>query len=213
LWNNTGRDVTPSLSRGRESVETLRVLVADDEEAVRATLVELLANLSHQVVGEARDGQEAVALARTTNPHVILLDIRMPRLDGLQAARAISEEGPVPIIIVTAHADQELIEEAAEAGVFSYLLKPITQQRLAAAISTARARFADLEILRAEVGDLKGALEARKLVERAKGILMRDLRVGEQEAYRWLKRTSSHHNQKLADVARRIVALEQRHTL
>ncbi len=192
-------------------METLRIVVADDEEAVRATLVELASALNHQVVGEARDGQEAVALARTTSPDLILLDIRMPHLDGLQAAHAISEERPVPIIIVTAHADQDLIEEAAEAGVFSYLLKPITQQRLAAAISTARARFADLQLLRSEVGDLKGALEARKLVERAKGILMRDLRVGEQEAYRWLKRTSSHHNQKLADIARRIVALEQQH--
>jgi response regulator NasT len=102
------------------------------------------------------------------------------------------------------------MEQAAEVGVFSYLLKPVTLQRLAAAISTARARFFDLQMLRSEVGDLQSALEARKLVERAKGILMRDLRVGEQEAYRWLKRTSSHHNQKLAEVARRIVALEQR---
>jgi response regulator NasT len=190
-------------------VKSLRVLVADDDEAVRAALVQLSQALNHEVVGEARDGHEAVALARTTNPDVVLLDIRMPHMDGLKAAKAITDEKLLPIIIVTAHADQTLMEEAAEVGVFSYLLKPITLQRLAAAISTARARFADLQVLRAEVGDLKSALEARKLVERAKGILMRDLRVGEQEAYRWLKRTSSHHNKKLAEVARRIVALEQ----
>jgi len=190
-------------------VNSLRVLIADDEEAVRAVLVQLSQALSHQVVGQAHDGHEAVALARTTNPDMILLDIRMPHMDGLEAARAITSEKLVPIIIVTAHADQALMEQAAEAGVFSYLLKPITLQRLAAAISTARARFADLQMLRSEVGDLQSALEARKLIERAKGILMRDLRVGEQEAYRWLKRASSHHNQKLAEVARRIVALEQ----
>jgi response regulator NasT len=130
-------------------------------------------------------------------------------MNGIEAAKAISAERLVPIIIVTAHAEQQLMEEAAEVGVFSYLLKPITSQRLAAAISTARARFADLQLLRTEVGDLKGALEARKLIERAKGILMRDMKVGEQEAYRWLKRTSSHHNQKLAEIARRIVALEK----
>lgn len=191
-------------------MESLRVLIADDEEAIRAALVQLSQALSHQVVAQARDGHEAVMLARTTDPDVILLDIRMPHMDGIEAARAITAERLVPIIIVTAHADHSLMEEAAEAGVFSYLLKPITLQRLAAAISTARARFSDLELLRAEVGDLKTALEARKLIERAKGILMRDMRVGEQEAYRWLKRTSSHHNQKLSDVARRIVALEQR---
>ncbi len=191
-------------------MESLRVLIADDEEAIRAVLVQLSQALGHQVVGQAHDGQEAVALARTTDPDMILLDIRMPHMDGLEAARAITSEKLVPIIIVTAHADQALMEQAAEVGVFSYLLKPVTLQRLAAAISTARARFFDLQMLRSEVGDLQSALEARKLVERAKGILMRDLRVGEQEAYRWLKRTSSHHNQKLAEVARRIVALEQR---
>ena len=190
-------------------MESLRVLIADDEESIRAVLVQLAQALSHQVVGQARDGHEAVALARTTNPDMILLDIRMPHMDGLEAARAITSEKLVPIIIITAHADQTLMEQAAEVGVFSYLLKPITLQRLAAAISTARARFADLQMLRSEVGDLQSALEARKLIERAKGILMRDLRVGEQEAYRWLKRTSSHHNQKLAEVARRIVALER----
>ena len=187
----------------------LRVLVADDEEAVRLALVRLTEALGHTVAAEARDGQEAVVQARTADPDVALLDIRMPRMDGLEAARAISECRPLPIIIVTAHADAELMERAAAVGAFSYLLKPITRERLAGAISTALARFADLQLLRDEVGDLKRALEARKLVERAKGVIMRDLGVGEQEAYRWLKRTSSLNNQKLADVARRVVALDQ----
>jgi len=191
-------------------VKSLRLLVAEDEDVARATLVGLIESLGHQVAAGAQDGREAVRLARTTGPDLALLDIRMPHMDGLEAARAISEERMIPIIIVTGHTDEELMEEAAEIGVFSYLLKPVTRERLAAAISTARARFADLELLRGEVGDLTRALEARKVVERAKGIVMRDMGVGEQEAYRWLKRTSSHSNKPLAEVARRIVALEKR---
>ena len=191
-------------------MEALRLLVADDEEAVRKTLVSMSEALGHRVVAEARDGREAVDMAELTAPDLVLLDIRMPRMDGLEAAEAILEHQCLPIVIVTGHTQHTLMRQAAEVGVFSYLVKPITPERLAAAISTAQARFADLELLREEVGDLKQALEARKLVERAKGILMRDMQVGEQEAYRWIKRTSSRSNQKLAEVARRIVALDAR---
>jgi len=190
-------------------VERLRVVVADDEEWVRATLVRMCESLGHQVVGQARDGQEAVDLAEQTAPDLLLLDIRMPHMDGLEAARAITERTFVTILIVTAHTDTAFIEQAAEAGVFSYLVKPITSERLAAAISTARARFADLLRLKEELGDLEQALTARKMIERAKGILMRDMGVGEQEAHRWLKRASSHHNQKIGEIARRIVALDR----
>jgi response regulator NasT len=190
-------------------LESLRILVADDDDAVRTALVQLSLALNHRVVAEARDGREAVLLADSTSPDLALLDIRMPHMDGIEAARAINQRHMIPVIIVTAHPDEGLMEQAAEVGVFAYLLKPLTRNRLAAAISTARARFADLQTLREEVGDLRRALEARKLVERAKGIVMRDLGVGEQEAYRWLKRTSSHSNQKLADVARRIVAMDE----
>jgi AmiR/NasT family two-component response regulator len=191
-------------------VESLRILVADDDDAVRTALARLSESLGHRVVAEARDGVEAVELAARTSPNLVLLDIRMPRMDGLEAAREMTEREALPIVIVTAHTDEDLMQQAAEVGAFSYLVKPITGDRLAAAISTARARFADLELLKAEVGGLKEALEARKLIERAKGIIMRDMGVGEQEAYRWLKRTSSHSNQKIAQVARRIVALESR---
>jgi len=186
----------------------LRLLVAEDDDAVRTALVRMVESLGHEVVAEARDGREAVELAGRAAPDLLLLDIRMPRMDGLEAARVIIEERPLPIVIITAHTDQELIQEASEVGVFSYLVKPMTRDRLAAAITTAQARFADLQLLRSEVGDLQRALESRKLVERAKGIVMRDMGVGEQEAYRWLKRTSSHSNRKLAEVARRIVALD-----
>jgi len=189
-------------------VERLRILVADDEESVRRALATMCELLGHQVVAQARDGEEAVSLARQTTPDLILLDIRMPHMDGLEAARTISQHVFAPILIVTGHTDDDFIQEAAEAGVFSYLVKPMTSERLSAAISTARARFSDLFHLKEELGDIKQALEARKLIERAKGILMRDMRIGEQEAYRWLKRASSHHNQKLAEIARRVVALD-----
>ncbi len=191
---------------------TMRILVADDEDAVRNAIVQMSESLGHRVVAQASDGREAVAMVEQAKPDLVLLDIRMPELSGLEAARSILETRPVPIVIVTGHTDQALIDDAAELGVFSYLVKPLTRERLAGAIATALARFKDVESLRGEVGDLKDSLDARKLVERAKGIIMRDMDVGEQEAYRWLQRTSSRSNQKLAAVARRIVALEARAT-
>ncbi len=189
-------------------MDRLRLLVAEDEEGARLTLVRMSESLGHQVVAEACNGQEAVEMAELTSPDLLLLDIRMPQMDGLTAARTILERAPLPVVIVTGHADEHLIRRAADTGVFSYLVKPITLERLAAAISTARARFADMQILREEVGDLRDALEARKLIERAKGILMRDLAVSEQDAYRWLKATSSRTNCKMSEIARRVVALE-----
>jgi len=189
-------------------VEALRLLVAEDESSVRKALVHMSESLGHQVVAQASDGQEAVEMAEVASPDLILLDIRMPRMNGLEAAKTILEHESVPVVIVTGYTDKQLMQEAAEIGAFSYLVKPITRERLAAAISTAQARFADLRLLRDEVGDLKRSLEARKLIERAKGIVMRDMGVGEQEAYRWLKRTSSQSNVKIAEIARRIVALD-----
>ena len=189
-------------------MERLRLLIADDEPAVRKALVRMSESLGHEVVAQAGDGREAVSMAGLARPDLLLLDIRMPNLSGLEAAKAILERAAIPIVIVTGHTQQSLIDDAARAGVYSYLVKPITRERLAAAIATAQARFDEMQLLRGEVGDLKDSLDARKLVERAKGIIMRDMGVGEQEAYRWLKRTSSRSNQKIAEVARRIVALD-----
>jgi response regulator NasT len=191
-------------------VERLRLLVADDEASARLALVRLSESLGHEVVAEACDGREAVDMTELTAPDLLLLDIAMPNMDGLEAAEAILERSQIPVVIVTGHTGQHLIKRAADCGVFSYLVKPVTRERLAAAISTARARFSDMQGLRDEVGGLKDALEARKLVERAKGVLMRDLGVGEQEAYRWLKRSSSQSNRRISEIARDIVALESR---
>jgi AmiR/NasT family two-component response regulator len=189
-------------------VNGLRVLVADDDDAVRATLVELCKSLGHEVVAEARDGREALDLIESTAPELVLLDIQMPQISGLEAAKLVAEKREVPVLIVTAFADESLMREAARSGAFSYIVKPVSRERLAAAVSTAVARFEDLQKLRGEVGDLKQSLEERKLIERAKGILMRDMGVKEQEAYSWLKRASSHHNLRIGEVARRVVTLE-----
>jgi len=158
-------------------VPILRVLIADDEEPVRSAIAAMSESLGHEVVALAQDGSEAVELAELTNPDLLLLDIEMPKLNGLGAARALLEKTLLPIVIVTGHTDQSLIEDAAQVGVFSYLVKPITKERLSAAIATALARFNDLASLRGEVGDLRESLDARKLVERAKGIIMRHMMV------------------------------------
>jgi AmiR/NasT family two-component response regulator len=189
-------------------MKRLRVLIADDESAVREMLAEMCRALGHVVVGEARDGREALQLADDVLPDLVLLDIKMPEMDGIEASRMISQKWNVPVLIVTAYADDQLMRQAAESGAFNYIIKPLTKERLAAAISMALARFTDLQGLKEEVGDLKQSLEDRRLIERAKGILMRDMRVGEQEAFAWLKRTSSHHNTRLGEVARRVVSLE-----
>lgn len=186
----------------------LRVLVAEDDDAVRMTLVEQCKTLGYDVVAEARDGAEAVTLTGTCAPDMLLLDIQMPEKTGLEVAREVIQNRDIPVLIITAHADQGLIEEAARCGAFSYMIKPVSRERLAAAASTALARYTDMQNLKEEVGDLKQSLEDRKLIEHAKGILIRDMGVKEQEAYFWLKRTSSHHNTKIAEVARRVVALE-----
>ena len=186
----------------------LRILVADDDDSARTTLVHLCQSLGHHVVGEAANGQEAIDLADQGLPDLALLDIRMPEVSGLEAARVITHRWSVPVIIITGHSDESLIREAAETGALNYILKPLTRERLAAAIAVGLARSSELRGLRQEVVELKQSLEDRKLIERAKGILMRDMNVGEQEAFFWLKRTSSHRNARLGDIARRVVALE-----
>jgi response regulator NasT len=189
-------------------MKRMRVLIADDEEAVRSVIAAMCQSLGHIVVGVARDGTEALALLEETRPDLALLDIKMPEPNGIEVARVISQRQNIPVLIVTAFADDNLMRQAAESGVFSYLLKPLTRDRLAEAISTVSASFTKIQKMQEEIDDLKQSLEERKLIERAKGILMRDMKVGEQEAFSWLKRTSSHSNTKLVDVARRLIALE-----
>ena len=151
----------------------MRVLVAEDETIIRMDLCALIERAGHEVVGEARDGAEAVgARGARCRPDLVVMDVKMPHLDGIEAARRILAMRPVPIVMLTAYASQDLVERAAEVGVFGYLVKPFREADLVPAIATARARFVELEALRAEAASLADALATRKVLERAKGILM-----------------------------------------
>src|SRR5512134_4168366 len=160
-----------------------RVLVAEDETLIRLDLKGLLEAAGFEVCAEARDGEEAVALARETQPDVALLDVKMPRLDGIEAARRILEERPIPIVMVTAYGERDLVSRAVEAGVFGYLVKPFREADLLPAIHAAKARHEELAALREEADSLAEALATRKLVERAKGLLMDREGLTEQEAF------------------------------
>jgi AmiR/NasT family two-component response regulator len=161
------------------------------------------------VVGVAATGRRAVEMVRTLEPDLILLDIAMPGLDGISAAREMLTIRTVPIVMVTGHADPDLVERAASAGAFTYLLKPVSQAALDAAIQTARARFGELQTLRNQVRDLTQALEVRKVVEQAKGILMKRLRVSEAEAFRRLQRRAAAQRKSLQEIAEAIRVADQ----
>jgi response regulator NasT len=165
-------------------------MVAEDETLIRLDLQALLEGAGFEVCAAARDGAEAVELARSEQPDLAILDVKMPRLDGIEAARKILEEQPMPIVMLTAFDEDGLVARAVDAGVFAYLAKPFREQDLLTAIRTARARFADLHAVRVEADSLAEALEARKAIERAKGILMEKEGLTEQEAFLRLRNAS-----------------------
>jgi response regulator NasT len=157
------------------------------------------------VVAEASTGREAVTLSAECQPDLAILDIKMPDLDGIGAAREIVAQRAIPIVLLTAYSEVELIERATGAGVFAYLIKPVSEEELQPTIHLARARFREFEQLAAEVSSLREALEARKHIERAKGILMKRLGISEAEAFRRMQVQSQKENKKLIDIARAIV--------
>ena len=168
----------------------MRILVAEDESIIRLDLKALLERAGFEVCAEARDGIEAVELAREVEPDLAVLDVKMPRLDGVEAARQIIAERPIPIVMVTAYGQEEIVSRAVEAGVFGYLVKPFREQDLLPAIHTARARHEELAELREEAETLAEALAARKSIERAKGLLMEREGLTEQEAFARLRKAS-----------------------
>jgi two-component system, response regulator PdtaR len=184
----------------------MRILIAEDETIIRLDLRDLLQRSGLDVVAEAKDGEEAVELARSAQPDVAILDVKMPRLDGIEAARRILEERPIPIVMLTAYGQQELVARAIEAGVFGYLVKPFREQDLLPAIHTARARHEELAALREEADSLAEALAARKAIERAKGLLMEKEGLTEQEAFERLRRASQVSGRPLKVVAEAVVA-------
>jgi two-component system, response regulator PdtaR len=184
----------------------VRILVAEDETIIRLDLRSLLEHAGYEVCGEARDGVEAVELARELEPDLAVMDVKMPRLDGIDAARRILEERPIPIVMVTAYGQEEIVSRAVEAGVFGYLVKPFREQDLVPAIHTARARHEELQALRAEAESLSEALAARKAIERAKGVLMAKEGLTEQEAFERLRRASQISGRPLKVVAEALIA-------
>jgi response regulator NasT len=184
----------------------VRILIAEDETIIRLDLRELLEGAGYDVCGEARDGEEAVSLARDLEPDLAIMDVKMPRLDGIDAARRILEERPIPIVMLTAYGQDELVARAVEAGVFGYLVKPFREQDLLPAISTARARHDELSALREEAESLAEALAARKAIERAKGLLMAKEGLSESEAFTRLRKASQVSGRPLKVVAEAVVA-------
>jgi len=183
-----------------------RILIAEDETIIRLDLRAVLESAGFEVCGEARDGEEAVELAWTRQPDLAVLDVKMPRLDGIEAAKRILDDRPIPIVIVTAYGEQELVARAVEAGVFGYLVKPFRETDLLPAIETARARYEELAALREEAESLAEALAARKSIERAKGLLMQKEGLSEGDAFARLRSASQVSGRPLKVVAEAVVA-------
>ncbi len=186
-------------------MERCRVIVADDESIVRMDLREMLDSLGYLVVGEAGDGESAVHLSRELRPDVVIMDIKMPGMDGIDAGKILTEERIAPVLLLTAYSQQDLVERAKEAGVMAYIVKPFHEADLAPAIEVALRRWTEFRALEQEVEDLKEALETRKLVDRAKGILMDTQGLSEADAFRRIQKTSMDQRKPMKEVAEAIV--------
>jgi len=182
-----------------------RVLVAEDEALIRLDLVEMLRELGYEVAGEAADGQEAVDLTREHRPDIVIMDVKMPRRDGIDAAREIATDRLAPVVILTAFAQRELVERARDAGAMAYLVKPFSAADLVPAIELAASRFAEIRALETEVADLSVRLDTRKVVEQAKGVLMQQQSLTEAEAFRWIQRAAMDQRTTMHAVARTVL--------
>ncbi|MGH3980546.1 MAG: ANTAR domain-containing response regulator [Pseudonocardiaceae bacterium] len=191
---------------GLDSTEPARrVLVAEDEALIRLDLVEMLAEEGYQVVGEAADGHQAVELADRLRPDLVILDVKMPRMDGIDAASVIAQRRIAPVVILTAFSQRDLIERARDAGAMAYLVKPFTRTDLVPAVELAVSRFAEITALESEVADLAERLETRKTVDRAKGLLMSAQGLSEPEAFRWIQRRAMDRRTTMKAVAQAVV--------
>jgi len=183
-----------------------RVVIAEDEALIRMDLAEMLQEEGYDVVAEAGDGETAVKLAQEHRPDLVILDVKMPVLDGISAAERIAEERVAPVLILTAFSQRELVERAREAGAMAYLVKPFSKSDLVPAIEMAVSRYAEIISLEAEVADLTERLETRKVVDRAKGILQTSFGMSEPDAFRWIQKTSMDKRVTMRDVAELVIA-------
>jgi len=186
-------------------LERIRVIIADDESMICMDLREMLGNQGYLVVGETGDGRSAVNLARELRPDVVLMDIKMPDMDGIEAAGILTQERIAPVVLLTAYSEKDLVERARQAGVVGYLVKPIQEADLTPAIEIALARFKEFRTLEQEVADLQDQLETRKLVDRAKGILMDTQGLTEAAAFRRIQKMSMNTRKSMKEIAQAIV--------
>lgn len=189
-----------------EAHQGQRVLLAEDEALIRLDLAEMLTEAGYEVVGQASNGEEAVSLAESLQPDLIIMDIKMPVMDGLTAAETIGEQRICPVIMLTAFSQKELVERARDAGVMAYIVKPFTVSDVTPAVEVALSRWAELKALESEVADLGERLETRKAVEKAKGVLMKKLKISEAEAFRWIQKTAMDRRLGMREVADAVVA-------
>ncbi|GAB3675330.1 ANTAR domain-containing response regulator [Angustibacter aerolatus] len=185
---------------------TRRVVVAEDEALIRLDLVEMLREEGYDVVGEAGDGEQAVALAKELDPDLVVLDVKMPVMDGLSAAEAIGAGGGPACVMLTAFSQAELVERARDAGAMAYVVKPFTKADLLPAMEIALSRHAEMRALESEVADLTERFETRKRIDRAKGELMKRLGLSEPEAFRWIQKTSMDRRLSMREVADAVVS-------
>lgn len=182
-----------------------RIVVAEDETLIRLDLVEMLAEQGYEVVGQAANGEQAVELARELRPDLVIMDVKMPVLDGLAAAERIHADDLCPVIMLTAFSQTELVERARDAGVMGYVVKPFSAGDLSPAIEIARSRWQEARALEAEVADLAERLATRKLVDRAKGVLMSQLKLSEADAFRWIQKTAMDRRLGMREVADAVI--------
>ncbi len=194
-----------SMMASKNTTSPTRVLIAEDNSKTRLFLKSQLELLGFDVVAAVSNGKDAVKLASEIKPDLVIMDVKMPEMDGIEAAKTISSKGPVPIILITGLSSDEMAVKAIESGVFAYLVKPVTKKQLEPAIKLALARYEEFKSLKVEVVDLKDAIETRKLVERAKGILMKRCNISEEDAFKLLQSHSQKENKKMREIADNIV--------
>jgi AmiR/NasT family two-component response regulator len=190
---------------GEWNVDKLRIVIADDESIIRLDLKETLQRMGHQVVAEAGDGSTAVELVRQHKPDLAILDVKMPEMDGVDAAKEIARERLAPVLLLTAYSQQDLVRRAMDAGVFAYVVKPFTESDLLPAVGVAIARFREFSAIADEASNLAQALETRKIVDRAKGIIMDKHGLREQEAFRRIQQQSMNTRKSMREIAEAII--------
>ena len=195
-----------ALDPSRTGARRTRILVAEDEALIRMDLAEMLGEAGYEVVGQASNGEQAVEMARELTPDLVIMDVKMPVMDGITAAEEIGAAKICPVVMLTAFSQTELVERARDAGVMAYIVKPFTAADLAPAIDIAHSRWSEMKALESEIADLGERLETRKQVDRAKGILMKKLKISEQDAFRWIQKTAMDRRLGMREVADAVIS-------